>query len=169
MSEEAKQSKLLESKVDRPRKRKSTKQQTQWHISGISSSGSDYSSDGTEDEYVPISQQPKSKSLRGILAYQASRRQKGAFIHTAQSDIPGESNVLLGVSSRGQISGRGRFRGKGSGRSYFRRTSAISRADMLTEHRQIVEDLCAEDETMPMATNYEPMFDLNLIMLTDGK
>lgn len=165
MSEEEKQNKPLESISKSLRKRKPHKQPNEWQISGLSPSESDYSTDGTEDEYLPSLPQPKSKSLRGVLAYQSSRRQKGAFIHTAKSNIPGESNVLLGVSSRGQISGRGRFRGRVRGRSS---TSASGRAEMLTKHRRIVEDLFAEDETMP-ASNDEPMSGPNLTVLTGGK
>lgn len=168
MSEEENSNKPSNSMNERLRKRKSTKKPAEWRISGMSSSESDYSPDGSEDDYLASAQQPKTKSLRGILAYQASRRQKGAFIHTAKSVIPGESYVLLGVSSRGQISGRGRFRGRGRGGPSFRRTSASDRAEMLAEHSQIVENLCAEDETMPVSNN-EPMFGPNFIVLTDGK
>lgn len=117
----------------------------------MSSSGDDFGTDGTEDEYVPergYLRNPQS-SLRGIMAFQSARRQKGAFVHTQQSIT--SSSALIGVSSRGQVRGRRRARVSGSdrvstrGRGY---SFNSDRNEMLDEHRRIVQDLCEDDMGM---------------------
>lgn len=49
---------------------------TEWHVSGMSSSGSDFQPDGTEDEYVAEIENPRNPKtrLRGNMAFQAAWR-----------------------------------------------------------------------------------------------
>lgn len=118
---------------------------------------------------MPISHRPKNpKSLRGILAYQAVARQKGALVHIPQSNATNESDVLIGVSSRGRVSGRGRVRVRGISRQRSRsRSSSVSRAEMLIEHRRIVGEIYEDDTNVRPCGEYsnrEP----NLPALTEG-
>lgn len=96
---------------------------------------------------MPDIRRGATKSLRGILAYQASTRQRGALIHSPPSNITGEPSNLVGVSSRGRISGRGRLRVRGisRGRSRAHRNVLSSRARVLDEHRSIVGEICEDD------------------------
>lgn len=112
----------------------------------------------------------KPKSLRGILAFQAARGQKGALIHAPQSNTANESNVLIGVSNRGLLSGRGRVRVRGIGRqrSHGRtHSSNISRAELMSQHRSIVDDIM-EAEFIEGSADEHPQSKPNLPVLTEG-
>lgn len=119
--------------------KKKVDENDEWAISSVSETDSDDSA----EEYVPADKQKiVRKSLRGILAYQAVSRQKGALIHSQTSKIAGKSSTLVGVSSRG-VSGRGRVRVHGASRKHI---STTNRAEMLDAHRRIVSEICESDE-----------------------
>lgn len=128
------------------RKRTPVKDSTeaQWAVSNVSS---DSDTDGSGELYIPPSthRSEKPKSTRGFFAYQAAARQRGALVYSPQSNVTNESNVVIGVSSRGRVSGRGRIRVHGIGRQ--------SRAEMMDEHRRIVDELHA---TTDEPVNREP-------------
>lgn len=124
----------------RSKRKQKTNENEDWDISSVSES----ESKGSDEEYLPgVQQHPRGKSLRGILAYQAAARQRGALIHSGKS-------TLVGVSSRGRASGRGvRVRGGSGSRRGRSHTGGnvpfINRADMLDEHRRIVSEICESD------------------------
>lgn len=77
----------------------------------------------------------------------------------------GES-VIIGVSSRGRISGRGRVRVRGIGRGA---RSAIERAEMLDDHRRLVGEICEVDVMEPPREDSGCQFrEVDLSTLTDG-
>lgn len=133
----------------RTRKRTSVnyKKADEWHVSGMSASGSDFETDGTEDEFAPNMPRSHRQSVRGILAYQGTTRQRGALVHTQKSPIAGTSSALVGVSSRGQMSGRRRQRISGFNRGRSRGRGYARRIEMLDDHRRIVETLREDDTT----------------------
>lgn len=125
-----------------------------WNVEGINSSDSDERSNPNDAEYIPSTEKKRIPSLRGIMAYRASTRQRGSLIRT------GESNTVVGIMSRGRVSGR-RCRSRSRGVS----RGSASRTEMLESHRQFVEYI-AEDDFMDLsiAPNSEP----NIPKLTKG-
>lgn len=125
----------------------------EWEVSGLTDPGSDFSPAGSEDEYqlpgsVIPSKKNRSQSARGFFRYREVTRQRGA-LHFA-----GGSNDLIGISSRGQVSGR-RRRGRPFGSSTSRRS------DMLQEHRRIVQDLNENDSIDVSADDARNISQLN--------
>lgn len=90
------------------RKRKHVNnRKSEWHISGISSSDSDFETDGTEDEFLPSIRNSgvPERGLRGFLAHQAASRKNGAPVFPQYPNIAGNSIALSAVRSRGQTFG----------------------------------------------------------------
>lgn len=131
---------------------------TKWEVTGMSNSGSDFSPDGSEDEYLPPAslQMPvtQRRSLRGFMRYQEVTRQRGGL------HIAGGSNDLIGISSRGQVSGR-RRRGRPLG------PSGVGRSVMLEEHRRIVQGL-HEADSMSVPADLPLERGRNIPQLNDG-
>lgn len=130
------------------KKRKSTRnrEKSEWKIRDVSQSHSE--SDGSMEEYAPPA--PKSqntKSLRGILAYEAAVRKRSGRISHEATKITGKKKILVGVSKRGRVSGRGRVRVRGISRGRYRRRDFIDRTQMLEEHRRIVGEICEDNST----------------------
>lgn len=87
-------------------------------IFGQDSDGGDFSPDGTEDEYEPISKQTRLNVFQ-------------------RTNIGGHPSVR----GRGR-GGRGSARSRGTARSVTkRRKSAAERAEMLSDHQQIVDEM----------------------------
>lgn len=151
--------------IPKKRKIKQPKKKDNWDVFLPSASGSD--TDGSGDIYTPSGSRTQ-KSLRGILAYQAATRQKGARLHIPRSNPASDSTVLFGVSSRGQLSGRGRVRVRGRQRGRSRtNSSGVSRADLLSQHRRIVSDVI-EANTIEGLDDEFPQIEPNLPVLTEG-
>lgn len=146
-----------------PRRRKHVNyRKSERHISGITSSDSDFETDGTEVEYLPSIQNSgvSKRGLRGFLAHQATSRKKRIPGIPSKFEYCWQLNCFECCKNRGQTFGRRR---KIRGRRYSRSSDRIQ---MLEEHRRIVENL--NEEQLGLSNDDSANLELNWPVLSQG-